>query len=580
MSTVLRVRMDSLSAGREPLEDGSAAWGGRGLIDTILTREVPPTCHPLGADNKVIFANGPLAGTRTSSAGRLSVGGKSPLTGGIKEANAGGVAGDAMARLGLRAIVVEGKPASNGLFLLVVGFDSAHLVPADDLRGLGTYALVQELFGRYGRKVAVICIGPAGEHRLPLAGVAVNDNDGAPSRYAARGGMGAVMGAKGLKAVVLLDEGQEVPVADAAALREARKRYVAALREHPVTGRAFAEIGTVMSLESIRALGGLPIRNFSQGELDDELPELTGEGIRQTIIDRGGEGRTTHSCMPGCTIRCSNVFPDEAGKTIVSPLEYESLVLLGTNIGLLTVDEAARLNYICNDIGVDTMETGVALGVAMEAGLLDFGDFAAAVALLGEVAKGSTVGRVLGQGASVVGRVFGVERVPACKGQGMSAYDPRAVKSLGVTYATSTMGADHTAGFTFAAKVDHHSPEGQVETSRGSQVVRAALDSLGLCAFVMSALVSKPEIISDLVNAVCGTDHGSGLVSDLGKAVLRIERAFNAAAGFSPADDRIPAFMRKEALPPYGLKFDVSEEEMLHLFDEFETADARSGGLT
>jgi len=335
-----------------------------------------------------------------------------------------------------------------------------------------------------------------------------------------------------------------------------------------------------MSLESIRALGGLPIRNFSQGELDEEMPELTGEGIRQTIIERGGEGRTTHSCMPGCTIRCSNVFPDQAGKAIVSPLEYESLVLLGTNIGLLSVDEAARLNYICNDYGLDTMETGVALGVAMEAGLLSFGDFGAAVGVLEEVAKGSTVGRVIGQGATVVGRVFGVERVPACKGQGMSAYDPRAVKSLGVTYATSTMGADHTAGFTFYAKVDHHAPQGQVETSRKSQIVRAALDSLGLCAFVMSALVDKPDIISDLVNAVDGTDHGPSLVPDLGKEVLRMERAFNAAAGFSPADDRIPGFMRSEPLPPYGLKFDVPEEEMAHLFDELEAADVRSGGPT
>ena len=580
MSMLLRVRMDAMSAGREPLGDEYAGWGGRGLIDKILTNEVAPTCHPLGSENKVIFANGPLAGTRTSSAGRLSVGGKSPLTGGIKEANAGGIAGDAMARLGLRAIVVEGKPAHDGLLLLVVGLDSARLVRADDLRGLGTYALVEELFTRYGRKIAVICIGPAGEHRLALAGVAVNDNDGSPSRYAARGGMGAVMGAKGLKAIVLLDEGVDVPIADPAALREARKRYVAALREHPVTGRAFAEIGTVMSLESIRALGGLPIRNFSQGELDEELPELTGEGIRQTIIERGGEGRTTHSCMPGCTIRCSNVFPDKAGKAIVSPLEYESLVLLGTNIGLLSVDEAARLNYICNDYGLDTMETGVALGVAMEAGLLGFGDFGGVVGLLEEVAKGSTVGRVIGQGATVVGRVFGVERVPACKGQGMSAYDPRAVKSLGVTYATSTMGADHTAGFTFYAKVDHHAPQGQVETSRKSQIVRAALDSLGLCAFVMSALVDKPDIISDLVNAVDGTDHGPSLVPDLGKEVLRMERAFNAAAGFSPADDRIPGFMRSEPLPPYGLKFDVPEEEMAHLFDELEAADARSGGLT
>jgi aldehyde:ferredoxin oxidoreductase len=235
------------------------------------------------------------------------------------------------------------------------------------------------------------------------------------------------------------------------------------------------------------------------------------------------------------------------------------------------LDEAAHLNYLCNDYGIDTMETGVTLGVAMESGLLAFGDYPGAVSLLGEIAQGTVLGRVIGQGAAIAGRVLGVERVPAVKGQGISAYDPRAVKGLGVTYATSPMGADHTAGFTFYAKVDHHSPDGQVETSRAAQLIRTAMDATGMCAFVTSAIGGKPEVLCDLINAVYGTAHEPGFLMDLAKAVLRMERAFNLGAGFTRSDDRLPDFMRTEQLPPYGLVFDVPQEDLEHLFDEMET---------
>lgn len=567
---ILRVQMDQLSTRRDEIPEEEQVWAGRGLTSRIVHQEVPPTCDPLGPLNKLVIANGFLAGTNTSSAGRLSVGTKSPLTGGIKESNAGGTAGDAMGRLGLRAIVVESVPANGGLHLLKVGKDSAELIPADEYRGLGTYALCEKLYECFGKRSAIICIGPAGEHRLASAGTAVCDKEGMPSRYAGRGGTGAVMGSKGLKAIVLDDIRAEIPMHDREAFRAAQKRYTACLLAAPLTSKEMPELGTLHMIDNIHWLGGVPTRNFREGTFDEHYPRLTAETLRDTMRERGGEGTPTHACMPGCIPRCSNVFADAQGKTIVSPLEYENLVLLGPNLGIFSVDEIARLNYLCNDCGVDTIEAGAAIGVAMEAGLLPFGDFAGAARLLDEVAQGTLLGRVIGQGAAVTGRVFGVSRVPVAKGQALPAYDPRAVKGLGVTYATSTMGADHTAGHTIMAKVDHHLPDGQVPASRVSQLFRPAYDSINLCAFATGPLAPTHQITLDMVNAMLGTSFDLPALMEMGRQITRMERDFNKAAGLSSADDRLPEFFRTEPLPPFGTVFDVPQEELEHIFDELD----------
>lgn len=568
---ILRVDMSQLSASREALPERHRDWGGRGLIGKIMQDEVPPTCAPLGKENKLIIANGPLAGTRVSSTGRLSVGGKSPLTGGIKEANAGGTAGDAMARLGLRAIVVQDVPADGGLYLLKVGKDSAELILANELRSLGTHALCERLYQRFGKEVAVICIGPAGEHRLGAAGVAVSDTEGFPTRYAARGGMGALMGSKGIKAIVLDNQRGEVPIHDREAFRQAQKRLNSTLLENPSTGKEFAEYGTLTMVEKIHKLGGIPTRNFSQGTFDEHYDNLTSAGVRRTILERGGEGTPTHVCMPGCIIRCSNVFADAQGKRIVSPLEYENLILLGPNLGIFDIDQVARLNHLCNDYGLDTIETGAALGVAMEAGLLPFGDYDGAARLIGEIAEGTVLGRVVGQGAATVGRVYGVERVPVVKGQAVAAYDPRAVKGIGVTYITTAMGGDHTAGHTVYSRVDHHLPEGQIEASRNAQITRAAYDSVDMCGFAIGAIGFKPELIVDLINAVHGTNHDPGFIRRMGLETVKTERAFNEAAGFTKAHDRYPDFFRCEKLPPFGLTFDVPQEDIDRFFETLDS---------
>ena len=187
--------------------------------------------------------------------------------------------------------------------------------------------------------------------------------------------------------------------------------------------------------------------------------------------------------MPGCTIRCSNNYADANGESIVSPLEYETIGLMGSNLGIDDLDKIARLNWMVNDLGLDSIEIGAALGVAAKAGLMKFGDYERAEELIVEIKQNSPLGRLLASGATITGKVLGIEQVPAVKGQAMSAYEPRAIKGTGVTYATSPQGADHTSGLTIRAKVNHLDPNGQAALSRTFQINMAGYDTLGACIF-------------------------------------------------------------------------------------------------
>ena len=366
--------MTRLSTVREPLPAHYTGWGGRGLTASVLTQEVPPTCNPLGPENKLVIAPGILAGRGISSAGRLSIGAKSPLTGGIKESNAGGNTAGNLFHLGLKAVIVEGSARSGKLHLLRIGAEDCEFYPADEYQGQGNYALAEQLLSRFGTNHTLILIGPAGERQYLAAGIALTNKDGVPGRLAARGGLGAVMGAKGLKAILIEETRVIIPPAqDPQGLKEAIKRYQSGLLEDYYTSTVFPEIGTPYMVASMQKLGGLPTRNFSSGNFED-LSELDGQAIKERIISIGGEGRTTHACMTGCVVRCSNVIPDEQGNSIVAPIEYESMILLGPNLGIGSLQDVARFNYKCNDLGVDTVDVGGAIGVAMEAGVLPFGE--------------------------------------------------------------------------------------------------------------------------------------------------------------------------------------------------------------
>ena len=563
---ILRIDVSKQTGLREPVPKPWAHLGGRGLLARILLDEVPPTCEPLGRHNKLIFAPGLLVGHRLSSCDRISVGGKSPLTGGIKESNAGGRTGFHLTHLGIKALIVEGFPADTGLWIAHLSTEGVKFFPADDLRGLGVYDTATNLLERFGNKVAIALIGPAGELGLAGAGIQNIDKDRVPSRIAARGGLGAVMGSKGLKAIVIDDAGGQNPaIADSQAFGAAKKRFHKELMAHPQT-HTYADYGTAAMTTMCNAYGGLPTRNFSLGQFES-AEKLSGEHMRQLLLTRGGESETTHACMAGCTIRCSNIFGGTDGKAIVSPIEYETIGLMGSNLGIDDLDSVARLNQEANDLGLDTIEIGAALGVAAEAGLMAFGDGERALELVAEIRAATPLGRILGNGATTAGRVLGVERVPAVKGQAISAYDPRAIKGTGVTYATSPQGADHTCGLTIRADVDHTDPAGQAELSRSAQISMAGYDTLGACIFAGFGFAAAPETIRDLLNARYGWQVEADILQALGRETLKLEREFNRQAGFTTAHDRLPEWMTREPLPPHEVVFDVTEQDLDSIFD-------------
>jgi aldehyde:ferredoxin oxidoreductase len=374
------------------------------------------------------------------------------------------------------------------------------------------------------------------------------------------------MGAKGLKAIVFDKTGcAQPPLADKEAFHAAQTEFNRALMGHPQT-TIYAEYGTAGMTRMSDGFGALPTRSFSSGQFEG-AEKISGEHMRELLLQRGGAGETTHACMAGCTIRCSNIFASKDGQKIVSPLEYETIGLAGSNLGVDSLDTIAQLNWELNDLGLDSIEIGAALGVAAEAGLMDFGDGEKALALLGEIRAGSPLGRILGNGAATTGKVLGVDRVPAVKGQAMSAYDPRAIKGTGVTYATSPQGADHTCGLTIRAKVDHLDPEGQVAISRNAQLNMAGYDTLGACTFSGFGFAAAPETIRDLLNARYGWRLTGGVLQELGRETIETERRFNELAGFTPADDRLPEWMRREPLPPHNAVFDVPDDELDAIFD-------------
>lgn len=574
MATILRVNMADLSIRREEIAEPYRSLGGRGLTSALVAAEVPPHCHPLSAANKLVFAPGSLSGTGAPCSGRLSAGAKSPLTWTIKEANSGGMAAIDLAICGIQAIVVEGRPAAGKWYRLRVSADEAVLEPAEALVGLGNYDTVARQVEQFGDKVSCLSIGQAGEMRTCSASIAVTDVEQRPTRHCGRGGLGAVMGSKGLKVIVVDPVGGQRPrPADMAGFRQGVQKFNEALMSHPLTGEGLPKYGTNSLANVINAAGGYPTRNFSAGQFEGVEP-ISGERQHDVILERGG--KIAHACHRGCTIRCSRIYVDEHGEYLTKGPEYETVWAHGANCGIDDLDAIARMDRMDDDLGLDTIETGATIAVAMEAGIIPFGDVAGALRLLDEVRRGTPLGRLIASGAEVLGRTYGIERIPTVKGQSMPAYDPRAIQGMGVTYATSTMGADHTAGYAVTAnvlsvggKVDPLRPEGQVELSRNLQIATTAIDTTGLCLFVAFAVLDNPAALEGICEMLSGY-HGRSLTAAdflaLGTRTLAVERGFNKAVGYTAAHDRLPDFFRTEKLPPHNVTFAVSDEELDQVF--------------
>ena len=581
MERLLRINMTDRTAAYEAVPEQYKNKAGRWLTSSIVHDEVPATCHPLGPSNKLVFSPGIVTGTSSPTSSRLSVGGKSPLTGTIKEANAGTGFGRRMARLGVRAIVVEGQPTDGSFWLLRIDSNGVSFEPTEASGGArlsDTYPPILERFG--GAKQVDLCaIGVAGEFRMAAAGICFNDQEGRPTRYAGRGGLGAVMGSKGLRFIVIDDSGSEnVPIAQPEVFDQGRKKMAAALMEHAITKPqgALNSYGTAVLVNIINEAGALPTRNFRDGRFEGAA-KIAGEAIFEGNKERVGNEIYNHACSPGCIIRCSNTWHRPDGSEHTSCIEYESAWALGANCGVDDLDQVGEMNLLCNEYGLDTIEIGGAIAVAMEGGVAPFGDGSRSIELIHEIGNGTPLGRILGAGALATGKAFGVERVPHVKGQNMPAYEPRAIKGIGMTYAVTTMGADHTSGYTIApemlgvsGKLDPLDPN-KTELARAFQYATAFIDTTGHCLFIAFAILDIASGFEGMVeecNGVLGTSWKTDDVARIGKEIIMLERAFNERAGFSAVDDRLPEFMTREPLPPHNVVWDIPDAEIDAVFAE------------
>ncbi|MBT3556191.1 MAG: aldehyde ferredoxin oxidoreductase [Rhodospirillales bacterium] len=548
MRKYLHFNLGDHSVKTDELHGEIIAEAGRYLIARTLLESGVATVDPWSADNPLIFSAGPFAGTNFSNANRLSVGCKSPLTGGIKEANVGGTFAVAMGNLEIAGLTLHG--ASDDWTVIFIGKDN--VIRFDDAApymGKGNIEAAKMLHEKYGKKISLSLCGPVGEYGGLLAGISFSDTDNRPTRLAARGGVGAVMGTKKVKAIVV-EKFKMPPMHDLRKVMGSIKTYGKELGEQ-VAVQSMSKLGTAMVADLTNHIGGLPVRNFSAGRLtesDDEVLMLGGDHIFERNTARGGT--TSHACMPGCLIKCSNVYMGEDGEEITSPLEYETICLLGSNCGLKDPDQVARLNAMANDLGIDTIELGATLGILMDDGQAEFGDYEFMVQAIEDIAAGNERGKLLAQGTARVGEHFGIKRLPVIKKQALSAYDPRVIEVTGVSMMLTAQGADHTTGNLPGFDCKDKSVKELAEQSFQVQINSAIADSTGLCLFGRTVTDTHHELIIDAINDAHNTELDYDFLKRIAVETLKMEHLFNKAAGFTDEDDELPAFFRDEALPP------------------------------
>jgi aldehyde:ferredoxin oxidoreductase len=548
MRTYCHIDLADQSIRKEQLDGEAVARAGRYFIARSLLDLGAATVDPLSPQNPLIFSAGPFAGSNFSNANRTSVGCKSPLTGGIKEANSGGTFGFALGQLELAGFTLYNSSDEWVIIHFKKGGD-IELSSAAPYMGMGNFETAEKLHEKYGKKVSIGLCGPVGEYQGLLAGIAFSDVDLRPSRLSARGGVGAVMGNKKVKAVIV-DLHKMPPFHDRKKVMGAVRQYNKMLEVEPVIDN-FAKTGTAMMSDVINQLGGIPVRNFTGGRAatSDETFKLSGDYLREQNIERGGE--TTHACMPGCLIQCSNVYADENGNEVVSPVEYETIGLMGTNCGITEPDDLARVNWLANDLGVDTIELGGTLGVLMDAGQADFGDVPYMEKIIDvELRNGTEHGKLVAQGAARVGEHYQLNRVPVIKKQTISAYDPRVIQVTGITMMMTAQGADHTAGNLPTYECDGKDADELVHASLDAQALTATSDSLGLCIFGRSVTNVQKEFIINALNDAHDASITVEFFDNLGIETLRLENEFNYQAGFAVQDDDLPDFFYSEALEP------------------------------
>jgi len=566
MLKVYRINTKSRIITCEEFKQDYRTLGNRGLTAKVLNEEVNPLCDPLGPENKLCLCTGIFAGTPLSTAHRISFGAKSPLTGGIKESNVGGNLGSLLAEHGIKGLIFEDLPEDDEWYYLKISRDSSiELLPAGEYAGLNTYAFVDKMYEIYGKNIAVAAIGIAGNRGYRIASVMVTDNaTGHPSRAAGRGGMGAVMGSKRIKGIVVEKSASryEVAYADRDRFNAGLKRFVEVTLNDPAV-QGLNTAGTHGITDLTAALNILPVRNFS-GDLceDEKLVKVGVDAFLEKFIQNGG--KTGVACQAGCLVKCSNVYLNSKGDYVTGGLEYETTALCGPNCDISNLDYVAEVDRFCDDFGVDVMEVGTALAVCMDAGKIPWGDQGAAQSLLNEMLQGTEFGNLLGQGTARVGKALGAPRIPVVKGQALAAYDPRSMKGQGVTYGLTSMGADHTAGNTVVVPgVVHNDKAGKVELSVNLQLGTAALDNIG-CVFCVGNGLG-PDMLPEIFAGLLGGEWDMDKVIGIGIETIRLEKTFNQAAGFTAVDDNLPSFFSKDPTA-MGNLWDISPDELENAF--------------
>lgn len=568
MFKVYRVNTQTATVSAEELKESWQHYGNRGLVAKVLTDEVDPKCDPLESGNKLILCTGFLAGSALTTANRLSIGGKSPLTGGIKEANAGGNLAGLMAQQGVRMIIFEEQPADDQWYIFKINkAGSPELIKADEYVGLNNYALVEKLYADFGEDIGVVSIGVAGERQCKTATMQVTDfTTKHPARAAARGGLGAVAGSKRIKAVVVEKPTQisKFPYVDRELFNEGNKKFVNNLMNDFFVTSVFSPGGTVGNLEMQAMTGIMPVKNFS-GEYfpPEKLEKVNRKAWMEKLNENGSKSGTP--CQAGCLVKCSNVYRDKTGEILTSGFEYETISVCGPNCDIADIDFTAEIDRMCDDYGVDTIEFGGSIGVLMDIGRISWGDVEATRNVMKEMLEGKTeLGKLMGDGTYAVGSAYGAKRIPTVKKQCMAGYDPRNMKGIGVTYATSPMGADHTAGVCAGPGIDQVDKNGKVMLSKDFQVFTASSDNF-MCSFPF-AMGGGPPMFPEILQGGLGGKWDVDKFMELGRETLRLEIAWNKAAGLTAEDDKLPGFMYEEKSPATNAVFDITGDELQEVF--------------
>ena len=538
--------------------------GGRGLGTKIIYDEGCATVDPLGPDNKLVYATGPLTGAGAPSTGRYMVITKSPLTGMIACSNSGGIWGAKLKYAGWDALIVEGE-APEWTYINIVD-DKIELLPAAEYLGMFSEALDDKLKEKHGKDASVLSIGIAGEKKVLMAAI-MNDKD----RAAGRSGVGAVMGSKKLKGIVVTasKKNADEVLASAENLKAANKDVMVNIRENGLTGGGLRALGTACLVNIINSVGSLPTKNWQEA-CYDKAEDVSGEALAEKYLVKAG------ACHR-CPIACGRVV--RVGEKVVGGPEYEPLWAYGANCGnndLAAVNEA---NMWCNEYGLDAISVPCTIAAAMElyqrgaikaedcAGVpLEWGSTEAIIEWTKRIGNPETeLDWLMSSGSARLCEHYGMPEISmSVKKQEMPAYDARGVQGIGITYATSNRGGCHVRGYTIAPEVaglpvqlDRTVTNDKAFWSKTFQDLTAVIDSMGMCLFTSFAL-GAPEY-TKLLNAACGTEYTAEDVLLMGERIYNIERMFNKAAGMKPEDDRLPKRLLEEPIPDGPSKGMVSK---------------------